>query len=166
MAEFRLKHGDLSDLPSSLPEGDHYIVTKDGINPISPPELYIGPEGGGNPELVGAGGGPTVTFLKTVIDGSGLQSAEFLGVNESGASVTSTNKPGSGIFEVEWDKDIVTNEDLCEITLTKYGFDETFFEFVVNPSFNRLTLRHRDNSGNLNTSVFGEHTLINAFKQY
>jgi hypothetical protein len=51
MAEFRLKHGDRTDLPSSLSEGDHFIVTTEnnGADVVSPPELYIGPNGGGNP---------------------------------------------------------------------------------------------------------------------
>jgi len=55
MAEFILKHGPRSELPSSLAEGDHYIVTSDGGNPVSPPELYVGPDGGGTPEPLSRG---------------------------------------------------------------------------------------------------------------
>lgn len=52
MSEFRLKHGARTDLPSSLPEGDHFLVTSDGTNAVSPPEFFTGPEGGGTPEQV------------------------------------------------------------------------------------------------------------------
>lgn len=56
MPGFRLKHGDRSDLPASLPEGDHFIVTSEnsGADVVSPPELYVGPDGGGTPVLMSA----------------------------------------------------------------------------------------------------------------
>lgn len=57
MAEFRLKHGDLTDLPSSLPEGDHFVATRDkNNNPLYPPEVYMGPKDGGSPQLLDKGG--------------------------------------------------------------------------------------------------------------
>jgi hypothetical protein len=48
MAKFQLQRGTLSDLPSNLDEGDHYLAIDQ-----SPPELYVGPQGSGTPEQVG-----------------------------------------------------------------------------------------------------------------
>jgi len=48
MSAFKLQRGDLSDLPSSLEEGDHYVAIDQ-----NPPEIYIGPSSGGTPEQIG-----------------------------------------------------------------------------------------------------------------
>ena len=47
MGKFKLKRGDLSDLPSSLEEGDHYLAIDQ-----TPPILYVGPSGGGTPQPI------------------------------------------------------------------------------------------------------------------
>lgn len=46
-----MQYGTRSELPGTLPEGVHFLVTSDGTNAVSPPELYVGPDGGGSPEL-------------------------------------------------------------------------------------------------------------------
>lgn len=45
----QLKGGHRDDLPSSLDERDHYLVVEDGNGAVDPPELYVGPQGGGIP---------------------------------------------------------------------------------------------------------------------
>lgn len=48
-----LETGDLSDLPNSLDEGDHYLaVTKNSGDEINFPILFVGPNGGGTPQAL------------------------------------------------------------------------------------------------------------------
>ncbi len=50
MAKFQLKRGPLSELPSTLDEGDHYLAIDQ-----TPPQLYVGPQGGESPEILSGG---------------------------------------------------------------------------------------------------------------
>jgi len=61
MGKFKLQRGNLSDLPGSLEEGDHYLAIDQ-----NPPVLYVGPSGGGTPQSVSVS--VAVSYFKLRLD--------------------------------------------------------------------------------------------------
>lgn len=83
MPAFQLKRGPFTELPSSLPEGDHYLVT----DPQDGPNIFFtGPSGGGRPQGVGVWSGRVT--LEPDVDTATLDQQRLNGMTASQPTIT------------------------------------------------------------------------------
>jgi hypothetical protein len=116
MSKFQLKRGTRENLPSSLDEGDHYVVINDGGN-TTHPQLYVGPEGGGTPE-------PAKGYEEAVVllEGDGTSSSPTnvtVIQNELGVDITVTRQ-SSGRYDIEF------SSNLSGTVVAKSNFPSAF----------------------------------------
>jgi len=163
MAEFILKHGPRSELPSSLPEGDHFIVTSDGGNPVSPPELYIGPDGGGTPVRVGG------WRTGTSVPGSLNEGQAFLDISQTPPTLY-VGPDGGGAPEkisAEYDPSAVdiSGGEIDGVTIGNSNPSDGFFSTLTyNASFYKgIEYIYDDESKDFSENLWGSGLFIVAW---
>jgi hypothetical protein len=102
MNKFQLKRGTLANLPSSLDEGDHYLAIDQ-----DPPQLYVGPQGGGSPESIV---GTKDIQVQTITAGANAVFTEAIQRDDLGSDEVVFGDASQGEVEISFIKDITKVE--------------------------------------------------------